>query len=170
MKSMKEKKPPFQFFCPLCGQEKKTTHSHKLSLKNHAQIFLATACFTLLTWQYFLWKGATTYLLFWGCTDFFRRLSRRRLLICKSCGFDPFLYTSNPEKMRGVVRDHIQNRIRTEGLFQGVALKNYRTESSEEETPSPPQNSPKKDAPELSEITPSMPPPDLTPMPPLDTN
>ncbi len=162
------KKPLYQFFCPLCGQEKKTPHpNHKTSLRNHVQIFLATSFFTLLTWEYFHWKGVVSYFLFWSLTDFFLRLKRRQLLICKSCGFDPFLYTSNPEKMRSVVRRHIQKRIHAESLFQGVALKNYHT-APEESSPSPKPL--ERNAQGLEENLPSMPPPDLTPIPPLDTN
>jgi len=102
---------------------------NRIHWRQHGQLALLTAAFTLLAWPIFEWKGPFFYLFFWAGFEFFYRLRKRHSLVCNTCGFDPFLYKQDVKKAREAVRKFWEEKIEKENAFQGVKLKNYKTQS-----------------------------------------
>lgn len=130
------RKKRFEFFCPLCCSLQKTRTIDKISWQHHLGMAVVTILITLFAWPLFGAKGLSIHLVIWGGFEIMYRLRKRTEFICRNCGFDPFLYKSDVDKMRSEVKSFLQNRILTEGHFRGKKLKNYQTEA----TPSAPAN------------------------------
>lgn len=125
MDSLRAKR--FEFFCPLCCSLQRTHTVQKIGWQHHLGITTATLVFTLFLWNIFGAKGLSTYLFLWGAFEVSYRIRKRAEFICKNCGFDPFLYRRDVNKMRAEVKTFLQNRILNEGHFRGKKLKNYKT-------------------------------------------
>ncbi len=113
------------FYCPLCHNHQNTNVIERVRWKNHAQLALLSATFTILAWPIFEFKGVFFYLFFWAVFEFVHRLKKRHSLVCNTCGFDPFLYKQDVKKAREAVRKFWEEKIEKENAFQGVKLKNY---------------------------------------------
>lgn len=144
----------YQFFCPLCGNHEKTRTVKPVAIRQHLQIALATFVFSYFLWPVFGPKGVLTYLVFWAGTEFAMRLQRRSQWLCSSCGFDPFLYKQDPEKMRAVVKEFIQKRIDTDAKLANVKFRNYRSQSESNGPDADGKN--EKDSEQNSQATPSV--------------
>ena len=128
---MERSKPArFEFFCPLCCSRQRTNTIAKVGARHHIAILSFTLVFTLVFWNIFGAKAMATYIVYWAIFEAAYRLRKRNELICRNCGFDPFLYRNDVEKTRAQVKDYLQNRILNEGHFQGKKLKNYRTQAA----------------------------------------
>lgn len=115
------------FFCPLCHYHQSTNTVQSIHWKHHLQIVVLTATSMLFAWPVFGLKGASLYLFFWGLFEFGYRTRKRQALICRSCGFDPFLYKQDMARARAALKQHWQAKIENEKLFAGIKLKNYDT-------------------------------------------
>jgi hypothetical protein len=120
------------FFCPLCKEHKSTKIPQKINWRHHASLAILTTVFTYVAYPIFELKGAFLYFFFWTLLEFGVRAKKREALICKSCGFDPFLYKTDVKRARNALRKHWQVKIEKENLFQGIKLKNYETKPKEE--------------------------------------
>ncbi len=115
------------FFCPLCRVHQSTNTIKRVKWQHHFQLVVGTLAIVYLFWPVFGLKGLSLYFLFWGAFEFFYRLRKRDALVCRSCGFDPFLYRQDVHKARKALREHWEKRIGEENLFLGKKLRNYKT-------------------------------------------
>lgn len=125
------KKKRFEFFCPLCCSRQRTNTIDRMSWRHHAALSIGTIAFTFLFWNVFGIKALATYLVYWTIFETVYRMRKRAEFICRNCGFDPFLYKSDVEKMRAEVKSKLQERILTEGYFRGKKLRNYQSPPAE---------------------------------------
>ena len=116
-----------QFHCPLCHHRQATNTIRKMGWRHHAQLTIATIFLVWAGWDFFGLKSLSFYLFFWACFEFVYRFRKRQALVCKTCGFDPFLYKQDVDKARHALKLHWQAKIEKENLFAGKKLKNYRT-------------------------------------------
>jgi hypothetical protein len=115
------------FFCPLCQYHQSTSTIERMGLKHHAQIALVTIALAVLAYPLCGFDGALFYLPLWAGFEFFYRLRKRQALVCRSCGFDPFLYKQDVARARAALKAHWETRIANENLFSNLKLKNYQT-------------------------------------------
>lgn len=120
-----------QFFCPLCKDHQSTKIPEKIGWKHHLSLAVFTIVFAAVAWPLFELKGVFFYLLFWAVFEFALRLGKRHALVCRGCGFDPFLYKVDVKLARNALKKHWQGRIEKENLFAGIKLKNYQTTPKE---------------------------------------
>lgn len=130
------------FFCPLCKDHQSTKIPEKITWQHHLGLAVCTIVFTALAWPLFAMKGLFFFFLFWALFEFGLRMRKRDALICRACGFDPFLYKVDVRLARNALQKHWQGRIEKENLFAGMKLKNYQT--------APKQGEPALNAPEPS--------------------
>lgn len=116
-----------RFFCPLCHHHQSTNTIERVAWWHHGQIAIFTAATMLATWPIFGINGLLFYLLWWAGFELVYRLRKREALVCRECGFDPFLYKRDQKAARAAVQKYLQSRIENENLFSGVKLKNYQT-------------------------------------------
>jgi hypothetical protein len=83
-------------------------------------------------WPIFGVNGVLFYLLWWSSFEVIYRLRKRDALVCRNCGFDPFLYKQDRKKARSAVQKYWRDRIENEELFRGLKLKNYQTKPANE--------------------------------------
>lgn len=131
MDSLQKPNKPFHFYCPICKAQQRTRLVKRLGALHHLQFALLTALFVWLAWPVLGPKGLSAYFVIWCGFEFQFRLRKRSEFICRSCGFDPFLYKNDSKKSREEVRRRLQERILAEGHFRGKKLKNYQTQSDE---------------------------------------
>lgn len=129
------------FFCPLCQYHQITNSSRNVTARHHLQLSVLTVSLTWLCWPVFGWKALSFYFVFWAAFEFFYRMRKRHALICRSCGFDPFLYKRDVAAARKALKKHWETRIETENLFAGKKLRNYQTKPLNQE-PVPEQEKP----------------------------
>lgn len=130
------------FFCPLCKDHQSTKIPEKIAWQHHLGLAVFTTVFTAAVWPLFGPKGVFFYFLFWSVFEFGLRLRKRHALICRGCGFDPFLYKVDVKLARNALQKHWQGRIEKENLFAGIKLKNYQTAPKQGESASKPEESP----------------------------
>lgn len=75
-----------------------------------AQIGLTAVIVTLLTYQWFSWKGMVTFVPLWIAFETLYRVKFREALVCPHCGFDPHLYKMDIQKAREEVRAHWERK------------------------------------------------------------
>jgi hypothetical protein len=118
-----------RFFCPLCSQHQSTNTIERVAWQHHLQLALLTLATTLVAWPFFGIDGLLFYLVWWAGFEVVYRLRKREALVCRNCGFDPFLYKRDPKVARKAVQAYWQDRIERDGLFEGLKLKNYKTKA-----------------------------------------
>lgn len=64
----------------------------------------------LITWPWFSWKGIVLFVPLWAIFELVYLSFLRSALVCKNCGFDPYLAKSNPEKAAQAVKKHYEDR------------------------------------------------------------
>lgn len=116
-----------EFFCPLCHNHQVTSISSKLNWREHARIMALTLALTFVLWEILAGATLLAYMVIWAVYEFVHRTRKRTALVCRTCGFDPFLYKQDVQKARVAVRQFWEDRIEKEGLYRGIKLKNYRT-------------------------------------------
>src|SRR3990167_1208913 len=97
------RKRGIQFFCPLCHQQQGTNSIEKISPRHFLQMGVATAVFTITFWSITGLKGIVSYLFFWAAFEFAYRVRKRHALVCRNCGFDPFLYELDKKMIKTAV-------------------------------------------------------------------
>lgn len=122
----KAKTRGFQFYCPICSAEQRAPVPKRLQAREYAQIFLATTVSAILLFPFLAWKGLSIGLFFWAIYEFVLRMRKRYRLVCRKCGFDPFLYRYDREQARAQVKSRIQEQILGDERLRGKRLKNYR--------------------------------------------
>ena len=132
------RKGRIQFFCPLCHSQQATKVAEKITWIHHLQLSLITAVITVAAWDYFGINSLVFYLIFWSILEFSHRMKKRHQLVCKVCGFDPFLYKQDSKRARDAVKKFWEEKIEKENAFQGVKLKNYSTKMPQTEKNIPP--------------------------------
>lgn len=118
MKSAWAQKPKhyWSFFCPVCRANRKMTQAPSPTLFHYFQIGLTAIVFTLLTWNWFSWKGMVSFFPLW---IFFEVVYRSRVRIavgCPHCGFDPFLYMTHSDWARDEMEVHWRKKFQEKGI------------------------------------------------------
>ncbi|MEK6704406.1 MAG: hypothetical protein AABZ06_01320 [Bdellovibrionota bacterium] len=106
----------FSFFCPLCKSRRKVDVCFAPNPVNFKLFWQAALCgivFSLITWSRFSWKGIVSILPFLAGAEFIYRIRRRRVLVCPSCGFDPYLYLVDAKLARKEIEDHTKRQLAT---------------------------------------------------------
>ncbi len=137
------------FFCPLCKEHQSTKIAQNIGWRHHLSLTTLTTAVTYVAYPIFEMKGIFLYFFFWMLLEFGIRTRKRDALICRSCGFDPFLYKLDVRRARNALRKHWQEKIEKENLFAGIKLKNYETKSPQEV---PPEQSLVTQAPQLDSV------------------
>ncbi len=106
----------YHFYCPLCRAARRVGQKPKPQPRHFVQIGITAAFFTLLTWQWFSWKGIVSYLPLWVTFEVLYRSRVRAVLVCDHCGFDPFLYLVDVKKSRQEVEKHWKAKFAEKGI------------------------------------------------------
>lgn len=107
----------WSFICPICRLKRQLPFHPKPGQPLHFfQVGLTSAFFTLLTWNWFNWKGLVSFLPFWAIFEVIYRWRTRALLPCKECGFDPYLYLIDPELAKKEVEDYWKKKFDDKGI------------------------------------------------------
>jgi hypothetical protein len=107
---------PWSFFCPLCKIPRKLPTHPKPQPRHFLQIFLTAAFFTVLTWKIFNWKGLVSFIPFWVVFEVIYRSRMRVALVCKKCGFDPYLFLIDSNLAKREVDLHWRKKLEEKGI------------------------------------------------------
>ncbi len=107
----------WQFFCPQCRTPQKLPYSPKPERMIRVfQVLLTAGIFTLLTWDWFEWKGIVSFFPFWAAFELVYRILIRSKLSCQSCGFDPYLYLSDVPRARAEIEHFWRKKFEAKGI------------------------------------------------------
>jgi hypothetical protein len=107
----------WSFFCPLCRANRKVPfRSRPGGFKQTFQIGVTAAFFTLVTWNWFDWKGIVSFVPLWAIFEAVYRTRTRAHLNCPHCGFDPYLYLVDIKKARREIEDHWRKKFAEKGI------------------------------------------------------
>lgn len=103
--------PPKHFICPICLAERQLKQELRFGrIKHYLSAFATTAVAMLLCWPWFGWKGIVLFVPLWAIFEFVYLGVLRGSLVCKNCGFDPYLAKSNPERAAQEVKKRYEDR------------------------------------------------------------
>lgn len=109
--------PVWSFFCPNCRSARKLPYQPKPGGPRHFfQVGITAAFFTLLTWNWFTWKGIVSFVPIWVVFEFFYRARVRAAVACTNCGFDPFLYLDDVGRARKEIENHWRRKFAEKGI------------------------------------------------------
>lgn len=136
----------YSFYCPLCKSSRNLKmHPHAGHIRHFAQVGITTILLSALVAHFVPWIGWKTLVCFvplWIAFETVYRARVRTSAACQHCGFDPFLYLSDPKRARNAIRDHWRRLYEEKGLefpeetpanaahAKAVSLKAARRESS----------------------------------------
>ena len=107
----------WSFICPICKLKRQLPFHPKPGQPIHFfQVGLTSAVFTILTWNWFTWKGWVSFVPLWITFEVIYRWRTRALLACKHCGFDPYLYLIDPELAKKEIEDYWKKKFEEKGL------------------------------------------------------
>lgn len=107
----------WRFYCPHCHAPRQVPfHPNPHQLKNYLRIALCTLVFVVATFSWFEWKGLVAFVPFWALFETLYRLRARAQLVCRQCGFDPFLYLSDPKKARAEIELFWRKKFAEKGI------------------------------------------------------
>ena len=106
----------WSFYCPHCTAARKIPYQPKPVRRHYIQIGLTAAFFTLVTWQWFTWKGIISFLPLWTGFEVFYRSRVRGALSCPHCGFDPYLYLVDVKRARTEIEVHWRKKFAEKGI------------------------------------------------------
>lgn len=105
------------FLCPLCGRSRRLPHrTQPGGWRHYLGVGITSFLFTILTWDWFDWKGMVCFLPFWMVFEFAYRWQTRAALACKDCGFDPFLYQIDLKWAKREVDSHWRRKYAEKGI------------------------------------------------------
>jgi hypothetical protein len=107
----------FNFYCPLCRIPRRIGRRPKPVLSHFLQVGLTAAFFTLLTWEWFAFKGLVSFLPLWIIFETIYRSQMRAALKCKTCGFDPNLYLVDVRKAKADVEKYWEMKLVEKGIY-----------------------------------------------------
>lgn len=107
---------PYAFICPLCTSKRKIAYQPQPTRRHYVQIALTAACFTLLSWPIFGWKGIVSFIPLWTLFEVLYRGRVRGALLCPHCGFDPYLYMVDVKRARVEVESHWRKKFADKGI------------------------------------------------------
>ncbi len=123
----------WHFFCPLCRVRRSLTFRPKVwTLRHVLQVGITAALFTCTTWPWFGWKGIVSFVPFWIIFETVFRMKMRTALICKHCGFDPFLYMVDSKRARQELEEHWKKRFIEKGLLPAGSAINLVDQTAED--------------------------------------
>ena len=106
----------WSFYCPQCKIPRRVPYRPRPGLKHYAQIGLTALVFTLLTWNWFSWKGIVAFIPIWTVFEAIYRSRVRAALSCENCGFDPILYLVDTKRARREIESHWQKKFEERGI------------------------------------------------------
>ena len=107
----------YSFFCPLCSVNRRVPfRSRPGGVRQISQVLITAAFFTLITWEWFSWKGIVSFVPFWAVFEFSYRSRMRVSLKCQSCGFDPFLCLIDKDKAKVEIDAHWRQKFAEKGI------------------------------------------------------
>ena len=106
----------WSFYCPQCKIPRKVPYRPQPSAKNYAQVGLTAVVFTLLTWNWFTWKGLVAFVPLWVIFETIYRSRMRAALNCENCGFDPVLYLVDTQRAREEIQNHWKKKFEERGI------------------------------------------------------
>jgi hypothetical protein len=77
---------------------------------------LTAAFFTLVTWQWFTWKGVVSFVPLWVIFEAVYRARVRVAMRCPHCGFDPYLYLVDVNRARTEIESHWRKKFAEKGI------------------------------------------------------
>jgi len=106
----------WSFYCPQCKVPRRVPYRPQPSVRHYLQIGLTAVVFTLLTWNWFHWKGVVSFLPLWILFEIIYRTKLRAALNCECCGFDPVLYRVDVKRARREIEDHWKKKFEQKGI------------------------------------------------------
>ena len=108
--------PSWSFFCPLCRDNRKVSIQARMTFRHVAQLGLTSIVFSLATWNWLGWRGLISFVPFWTLFEIVYRIKRRAALYCPNCGFDPYLYLTDPQRAREEIENHWRKKFAEKGV------------------------------------------------------
>lgn len=100
-----------RFFCPICQTDRQLHHElHPGRFKHVLPMLLVTAVLMLVLWPWFGAKGAVLFVPLWALFEILHLMIIRGALVCKNCGFDPYLAKANINRAAAAVKKHYEDR------------------------------------------------------------
>lgn len=106
----------WSFFCPLCRVTRQVSCSARPTWRHMGQVALTSVVFTLLTWNWFEWRGIVSFVPFWTIFEIIYRSKLRVALHCPNCGFDPYLYLVDIQRARTEIENHWRKKFSEKGV------------------------------------------------------
>lgn len=105
-----ERRPFWQFICPVCKAERRSTYWPSPRPQHYIGLFMTTVLSTMLFWKVFHEKGVVLGFIYWALFEFFYRARARQSLICPHCGFDPYLYKHDVKLARSKIEKFFEDK------------------------------------------------------------
>lgn len=105
-----QKRPYWEFICPVCKKERRSFYWPSPRAKHYVQLVVVDAFITICLWPVVGFKGLFLILPIWAGFEFFYRARARQSLICPHCAFDPYLYKHDVKLARAKVERHFEAR------------------------------------------------------------
>ena len=106
----------WSFICPSCGSPRKLGFKPRPTPKHYAQIALTAAFITMLTWNWFGWRGIVSFIPLWTLFEAMYRGRVRAAMHCDMCGFDPYLYMADIKRARAEIETHWRKKFAEKGV------------------------------------------------------
>lgn len=107
----------WQFYCPQCRAPRRVPYRPRPGgVRQVSQVVITAVFFTLVTWNWFGWKGMVSFLPFWTIFEAVYRSRVRAALSCPQCGFDPYLYLVDVERARREIEGHWRRKFAEKGI------------------------------------------------------
>lgn len=107
-----QKKPYWEFICPVCKKERRTFYWPSPRRRHYAQLTAAVVALTAAVWPFVGLKGAFLFFPAWALMELIYRARARQSVICPYCNFDPYLYKHDVELARKKVEEHFAAKKR----------------------------------------------------------
>jgi hypothetical protein len=98
-------------YCAFCRAPRQVYAKKHIGLFNFLAAAAAAVCLSYLIWQKADPRLLVFFVLISGFTETFIYLRWRSSIVCGSCGFDPVIYKSSPEKAKAAVQKFYLEKI-----------------------------------------------------------
>lgn len=97
-------------YCAFCKSPRRIYRKRNINLVNVVASAMTATVIMFAIWQTFDPRAIIAFVVCLAISEVFIKIRWRLSVVCRACGFDPVLYTKDPQAAAGKVRDQLDVR------------------------------------------------------------
>ena len=110
-----QKRKFWEYYCPVCKSLSRSFYWPSPRPQHYLGLAVFEVFLTAFTWPWFGPKGAFLIFPIWALFEASYRMRARQSIICRHCGFDPYLYKFDVKLARQKMEEFWAEKVKKQG-------------------------------------------------------